>query len=152
MELSSHSMKKPLLALLLTLTAIGCSTPSPDIAIDPYAEAWPTVIEAGTPTDHQIRKAKDIYRALHPECEVCGVKRCLATGNANSVHHRIPVHVRPDLATNQMNLITLCLTHHFWIGHLNNYHDYNTNLTATIEAVKNAYLKTARSAQGRSLQ
>lgn len=53
------------------------------------------------------------------ECAACMTKEDL------EVHHRIPVHIRPEKELDSTNLITLCSVHHFWIGHLGSWKSYN---------------------------
>ncbi len=84
------------------------------------------------------RQAKDYWRKLNPTCAVCGAKSNISNGNKNDVHHILPVSVRPDLAADTNNLVTLCRRHHFWVGHAGNWRTYNTNLVNSIKALKEA--------------
>ena len=121
--------RKCLFVALLCLS-FGCTTPD--------------IRDSYIPTEYEITKAKTVYRDTHPKCEVCGAKSNITNGNQNPVHHRIPVHVSPELAATQSNLVTLCRRHHFWIGHCGNYRAYNERLNETIEAVRKAYEKNAK--------
>lgn len=64
-------------------------------------------------------KAKKLHVKEFPECAVCGSTRDL------EVHHVTPVHINPDLATNELNFITLCDSTnngcHRWFGHFGNF-------------------------------
>ena len=85
------------------------------------------------------RREMRSYKMAHPTCEhayntnVVHYSRC-------AVHHRIPVHVRPDLATNQSKFITLCdplLRRdgcHFRCGHLGNWKTENTNASVCVRS------------------
>ena len=90
------------------------------------------------------RKAMREHRKLHPRCALCEM-RPKFFGRAIPVHHRIPVHVRPDLAASPSNLVSLCSTHHFWVGHLGNYRDWNTNIDKTIAALRSTLFIHAES-------
>jgi ribosomal protein L37AE/L43A len=60
----------------------------------------------------QVKAAMEEYRRKHPRCEWDGCS------NDCHVHHIIPVHVRPDLAANPDNLITLGAARcHLVVGH-----------------------------------
>ena len=118
------------LPIILLITVFGCSTPD--------------IRSFNIPSEYEITKAKNVYRETHPKCEVCGAKSNITNGNQNPVHHRIPVHVSPELSATQTNLVTLCRRHHFWVGHCGNYRAYNENLNETIEAVRQAYIENAK--------
>lgn len=60
----------------------------------------------------------------NPYCVVCHTKSKL------NVHHIIPFHMSPDLELKESNLITLCESHHFLFGHLNNWQSYNVDCVA----------------------
>jgi hypothetical protein len=125
---------KKVLYLLMLIAVFGISgCASPDIEIRTFE----------TPSEYQVTKAKNVYREANPTCEVCGAKSNITNGNRNPVHHRMPVHVAPELAATQSNLVTLCRRHHFWVGHCGNYRAYNANLNKTIEAVRKAYIDNA---------
>ncbi len=56
----------------------------------------------------------------HPYCAACGANKKL------EVHHKIPVHINPELELESDNLITLCDSPcHLVFGHLYNYKSYN---------------------------
>jgi 5-methylcytosine-specific restriction endonuclease McrA len=59
----------------------------------------------------------------HPACAACGRQKKL------EVHHKIPVHLNPDLELDPNNLITLCDDPcHLIFGHLLNYKSYNKSV------------------------
>ncbi len=61
-------------------------------------------------------------KVVGKECVCCGSKKHI------QVHHKLPRHIRPDLAVDQTNLIALCKDCHFHIGHLNSYFTYNATV------------------------
>jgi ribosomal protein L37AE/L43A len=64
----------------------------------------------------QVKAAMDEYRRQHPRCEWDG-----CSDNCH-VHHIVPVNVRPDLAANPENLITLGASRcHLVVGHAGNW-------------------------------
>lgn len=97
-----------------------------------------------TPTAYQIRKAKQDHKETNPECAVCGVKPTFLP-RANEAHHIIPEHVDMTRAADPDNFVTLCRIHHWWVAHLKNWKDWNTNVEQTIKAMKAAMARTARS-------
>ena len=55
------------------------------------------------------------------------------------VHHVKSQKPFPELAADTNNMVTLCWTGHFWLGHLGgHYKDHDANLRQTIDAVKGA--------------
>lgn len=59
----------------------------------------------------------------HPTCSACGSNKKL------EVHHKIPVHLKPELELDPSNLISLCDNScHLIFGHLHNYKSYNKNV------------------------
>jgi len=70
---------------------------------------------------HKVRR---LHLKLHPQCEVCGATKRLAA------HHIRPYQWFPKLEMEPGNLITLCDTHHLFIGHLNQWSSYNPNVVA----------------------
>ena len=62
------------------------------------------------------RRAMKAYRVAHPVCEWDGVTTPV------EVHHVVPVHVRPDLAAEPGNMISLGARRtHLTVGHANNF-------------------------------
>lgn len=60
------------------------------------------------------------YLKEHPTCIACGRDKKL------EVHHKIPVHINPDLELDPSNLVTLCADPcHLMFGHLMNFKSYN---------------------------
>lgn len=70
------------------------------------------------------------YLSSHPNCEYCGRDKKL------DVHHKIPVSVAPELATDKNNMVTLCRKPqcHFIIGHKGNWKDYNDKISQILSA------------------
>ena len=131
----------PMFAALLMLAGCATTEPQSDIWAGPD---WPVFTDAAEPLSE--RAAMDQWREANPNCAVCGVKRCIVSGHRNNVHHIQPRARRPDLAACSTNFVTLCRTHHFWIGHMRNWKTHNKNLPATIKAVRKAYDDTAQRA------
>jgi 5-methylcytosine-specific restriction endonuclease McrA len=56
---------------------------------------------------------------------------CLACGKNSKleVHHKIPVHINPELELDPSNLVTLCADPcHLLFGHLMNFKSYNKSV------------------------
>ena len=70
---------------------------------------------------------RDRYIKLHPTCAACGTKIDL------ECHHIVPFHIAPELELSTKNLITLCRTHHFKLGHLSNWLKDNPNVRVDAE-------------------
>lgn len=62
------------------------------------------------------------YLTNHPRCAVCNTKENL------EVHHVLPYHLYPEQELKIENLITLCSTHHLFVGHLMNWSSYNVDV------------------------
>lgn len=62
---------------------------------------------------------------------------CAATGRTDGchVHHVIPLSVRPDLADDPENFITLHKDVHRIIGHGGNWKDFNSNVRETARSM-----------------
>lgn len=69
-----------------------------------------------------VRKALLNHRKNNPVCAATGSTKRL------EVHHLLPVSVRPELAGDPTNLITLERKVHLVIGHAGNYKNYVTNV------------------------
>lgn len=69
------------------------------------------------------RKVRKMHIEKHPLCAACGYLPKLFN---NDVHHVLPRHVRPDLAAEPTNLITLCRKRscHIRVGHFDHYRKY----------------------------
>lgn len=59
----------------------------------------------------QWTKVRNAYLSKHRRCAACG-----RTDNLN-VHHIKPFHLYPELELDEKNFITLCIDHHFHLGH-----------------------------------
>ena len=69
---------------------------------------------------------------------------CIACGRTSKleIHHKIPVHISPDLELDPSNLVTLCADPcHLVFGHLLNFKSYNKmvieNCSVYLNEVKN---------------
>ena len=84
-------------------------------------------------------KIEKSHLAAFPRCACCSPDEAPAA--KHQVHHRLPFHYcialgRPDLETDERNLITLCETthgdpapnHHLLIGHLGNFKSDNVHV------------------------
>jgi len=89
-------------------------------------------------TEYQVQRAKTKHRKVHQRCAVCGVAATFFSRN-NDVHHKTPVHVDPNAATDKDNLVTMCRLHHWLVGHLRNWRTWNRGVIKHIEVVKHAY-------------
>lgn len=59
------------------------------------------------------------HLAVEPACAACGVTKRV------EVHHVLPVHVWPQYELDEGNLITLCRSHHFSLGHNRSWTNWN---------------------------
>lgn len=88
----------------------GLARRNPSWVTQNAREAWETA------------RAMKEYRRQFDACEYCGRRGRI------QVHHILPVSVRPDLASDSMNLISLCAKRcHITIGHAGNYKNYVEN-------------------------
>ena len=88
-------------------------------------------------------RAKRDHLRRHQECAHCGIKAMLLRVRLE-VHHVIPVHVRPDLAAESTNLVTLCAACHWHIGHLGNWNGWNSKLLETISAMNQSWRESQK--------
>lgn len=73
-----------------------------------------------SPKWSSVRKA---HLSKFPSCAACGRQQKL------EVHHKVPVHINPELELDPSNLITLCDDPcHLVFGHLLNYKSYNKSV------------------------
>lgn len=72
------------------------------------------------------REVRARHIALNPKCAVCGTKSKVLS--PNSVHHRIPFHLNPEMELDEINLITLCPPHHLLLGHLMSFKSWNKDI------------------------
>ena len=79
---------------------------------------------------YAVRKAILAHRKNNPVCAATGLT------NRLEVHHLLPVSVRPDLAADSTNLITLHKHAHLIIGHGGNYKSYVTNVKEVCASIK----------------
>lgn len=78
-------------------------------------------------TEWRVQSAKRAFRKKFPDCAVCGVAASFF-GRGNDVHHREPVHVCPEKACLEENLITMCRLHHWLVGHGKDWKAWNDSL------------------------
>lgn len=71
----------------------------------------------------------------HPFCSGCKTK------NKLEVHHIEPYHVNPDRELDPSNLITLCKSCHFTIGHLMDWTSWNVDVVDDCRVYLNKVLK-----------
>jgi hypothetical protein len=86
-------------------------------------------------TEWQVTRAKSNHRKAEPKCACCGHEAGFF-GATNDVHHVIPVHIAPDKAADDSNLMTMCRLCHFTFGHLGDWKAYNTRIEDTVELVQ----------------
>ena len=85
-------------ALSLSLAAWApVEEPLPLAAMESRSSDWPAV--------------RRMHLRAFPACEVCGSR------TEPQVHHVTPFHVDASRELDPSNLITLCRTHHFCVGH-----------------------------------
>ena len=124
-------------ALLLVYLFVGCSSVPPEDAGGhdlPPPSMWAEV----APSGYEIRKAKDQYRRMHPECSACGATTSFGTGgNAVDVHHVEPVSEAPHLAADTNNLISFCKFDHWNLGHCaKSYKHHNPRVREAAEEIR----------------
>lgn len=77
----------------------------------------------------RVIKAMRTYRKEHPRCEITGRKGV-------HVHHIEPVHVRPDLADDPANFISLCPKAHEIVGHGGNWKHWNPRVVTDSQSLR----------------
>lgn len=70
---------------------------------------------------------------MHPSCEACGSTKSL------NVHHIFSFKDHPELELDHDNLITLCRTHHFLLGHSSNWANTNEKCKEEVRAYRRLY-------------
>ena len=62
----------------------------------------------------------------HPFCTICGTDKSL------QIHHKVPLHLKPDLELDPANLMTLCMSMqracHFRLGHGGDFKAFNPKI------------------------
>lgn len=84
-------------------------------------------------SDPAWRRLRNEHIKAQPDCQVCGI-----VAKDNQVHHIKQRRTNPELFLDRANLITLCQRHHFWVGHASDWRASNTNLAASITAIRQA--------------
>ena len=87
------------------------------------------------------RKAMREYAKDHVVCECCGSPKMMMRIRLE-VHHILPVSVAPECAANYGNMIALCASCHYVVGHNRNWQTYNSNLIGSINGMRYALLTT----------
>jgi len=84
------------------------------------------------PRSHQWPTVRKAWLKDYPTCAACGSIKSL------QVHHKFPFHLDPAKELDPSNFITLCerifTDHHFEIGHLGHFKNYNVNVEADADA------------------
>lgn len=62
----------------------------------------------------EVVRSMRLYAKEHPFCRWCG-KRSI------EVHHILPIHAAPHLASERANMISLCRKCHLIVGHCGDY-------------------------------
>jgi len=87
------------------------------------------------------RREMSAKKRGHPSCEVCGSKGTwFGYLFWLLVHHKIPVHVRPDLAADPNNMVVVCKFCHWYVCHLGNFKWWNGNLDETILMIRKSWV------------
>jgi len=86
------------------------------------------------PRSPKWTEVRNRFAAAHPVCEVCGRK-------TETVHHRKPFHLYPELELDESNLISFCDRCHLVFGHLFNFQNENPDVDQHIKMFRDAKLK-----------
>src|SRR3990167_1676355 len=68
------------------------------------------------------------------ECRACGQKGTLL--KPLELHHSEPYNINPSRELDKTNIITLCRTCHFLIGHLKNFKTWNININEDAQTLR----------------
>jgi hypothetical protein len=97
----------------------------------------------GRPRSSRWPRVRAEFLLCHGECVACGTKKYL------EAHHKVPFYVDQALELDLQNLITLCRTCHFMIGHLKDWSRYNVNVDDDAVSFRRKILNfEARSVRG----
>ena len=78
-----------------------------------------------------------LIKERHPlRCRLCGDWKNV------QLHHVIPVSINPSLECVRENIVELCKTHHFIVGHQSNWNNYNVNFWKDFHSIKRNNFKT----------
>lgn len=93
---------------------------------------------SGVRDSYSYHKAMKKYLLNNPSCAFCG-----RTSKVD-VHHKVPVSVCPERASDDTNMITLCRKPqcHLVVGHLGNFKKYNSKIEEVCGVMKNDINKT----------
>lgn len=86
---------------------------------------------------YQCNKAKKLYLQDNRQCVICGALVDL------EVHHILPVHLVPELASDPINFVTLCdygnKGCHLKFGHLGSFTNFNPQIQELIVTIRSFY-------------
>jgi 5-methylcytosine-specific restriction endonuclease McrA len=82
------------------------------------------------PRSSKWEKVRNDFIKLNPTCAACGTTEDL------NVHHIVPFHDDESKELDPTNLITLCRTHHFGVGHDSNWKKSNPNVKIDSEMIR----------------
>lgn len=102
-----------LVIVFMPIVLISLSREFPPIVeSEPFGEMLEDIsIEFTTGRSSEWQSVRGKFIKSNPRCEACGTLKDL------NVHHIKPYHKYPELELDMSNLITLCRTHHYYIGH-----------------------------------
>jgi 5-methylcytosine-specific restriction endonuclease McrA len=96
-----------------------------------FIRDWFTDRTFGASRSSSWSEVRNEHIRKNPYCEVCGRKGTLL--KPNSVHHKKPFHLHPELELEKSNLITLCPEDHLTFGHLKNWSSWNESVVLDCE-------------------
>ena len=139
-------MKMKIYKLIVTLIILAlamvpsCTKLSPSKTREQVVitQAYTNLTPAEIRNRPEVIKAMGEYRKAHPVCEW---DNC---NDSIQVHHIIPISVRPDLAANTNNMISLgCKRCHLCLGHAGNtayYYVANIKEICTIRVIETNFV------------
>lgn len=96
----------------------------------------PKGVTQGVRKAYGTHKAMKAHKAKNPCCAACNTKKSIHT------HHITPVSVRPDLADDPTNFISLCAKCHFTVGHPRNWKHFRPNVVHMARELNNDIVTT----------
>ena len=97
----------------------------------------------GKPRSGQWPRVRAKFLVNHGECVACGATKQL------EAHHKVPFYVDQSLELEEKNLIVLCRTCHFMIGHLKDWSRYNVSVDDDAIAFRRKILNFEAKSVGR---
>lgn len=131
-----YQLLRSLLALVLVAGALTLFWSAAQIPPEPpeqLAERATAIATYEGPRSGGWATVRNRHIEAHPRCEACGVYTEL------NVHHLQPFHLHPELELDPANLITLCRTHHFWLGHRGDWSNENPNCLRAVKDYKRSH-------------